>query len=176
MHNRPDCILVFYNMICGTFSCFHTGTKPSWELQVPSPPKPESAGKAVPDAGLQAGLLGRTRSQRATSTLCWPAAGHRAHLEKWAHASRQWWQQPQQPGHSALIGQPRQRGELKQKQTLNVATWKWNWERPNKKTFSHIVWHAQKQWVITFEDFTMLSKHFLSTVWIPVKLFSSTVM
>lgn len=66
--------------------CSATGTEPPGELQVPSPPEPESACEAVPDAGLQAGLLSRIRPRRDTSAHPWPGTRHRADHEERTHA------------------------------------------------------------------------------------------
>lgn len=88
------------------------GTEPPGELQVPPPPEPESAGQAVPDAGLQAGLIGRAGSRRSASTRPRPAAGHRADHEEWTYAVCQRRQQPKQPRYPPHYGQSRQRGEL----------------------------------------------------------------
>lgn len=87
------------------------GTQPPGEPQVPPPPDPESAGQAVLDAGLQAGLRGRAGPRCSTSTHPGPAAGLRANHEERTHGVRERQQQPQQPRHAAHHGQPRQRGE-----------------------------------------------------------------
>lgn len=85
--------------------CSATGTEPPGELQVPSPPEPESAREAVPDAGLQAGHLGRIRPRRDTSAHPWPGTRHRADHEERTHAPCQRQQQPQQPCYPAYDGQ-----------------------------------------------------------------------
>lgn len=82
------------------------GTQPPGELQVPPPPDPEPAGQAVPDAGLQAGLVGRAGPHRSTSTHPRPAAGHHADHEERTHGLSQRQQQPQQPCYPAHYGQP----------------------------------------------------------------------
>lgn len=65
---------------------FAAGSEPSRELQISPPPDSESAGQAVSDAGLQAGLFDGAGPHRATSTRPWPAAAHCANHEEWTHA------------------------------------------------------------------------------------------
>lgn len=95
-NKRPHPRLLFSLLLCpvnvSTFcniGLLCVGAKPPGELQVPSPPEPEPTGEAVPDAGLQAGLLGGFGSRRAASTHSWPAASHGADHEERTHGAGQ---------------------------------------------------------------------------------------
>lgn len=124
MCNCPHPHLLF--CLQTTYPCVVTaafsflGAKPPGELQVPSPPKPKPAGEAVPDAGLQAGLLCGFGSRRATPTHPRPAAGYRANHEERTHGPSQWRQQPKQPCYPAHVGQSWQWGKKKKSCEIEI--------------------------------------------------------